>query len=142
VILLDTNVLVYSITGSAPQHRDSRDVVLRAVSGRIAAALVPQIILEAYATVTSARRVNQPLSPRDACAWLGTIRRALPVKPVNPDALGALDALIDAHPVRGGDVFDLFLVAQMRSHGIGDICTYNGRDFALPGIRAFEPSQL
>ena len=33
------------------------------------------------------------------------------------------------------------LAAQMRSHGIRTICTYNVRDFDVIGIRAIEPAQ-
>jgi len=140
VILLDTNVLVYSITGAAPQHQDSRDVVQRAVNGGIPAILVPQVILEAYSTVTSPHRVNRPLSPTQAASWLRSLRAALSVKPVPLDALDEFDALVAAHPRVGADAFDLFLVAQMRCHGITDICTYNVGDFVLPGVHALEPS--
>jgi predicted nucleic acid-binding protein len=45
------------------------------------------------------------------------------------------------YPRRGQDVFDLVLVAQMRSHGIRTICTRNVRDFDVAGIRAIEPAQ-
>lgn len=142
MILLDANVLVYSITGAAPQHRHSRDVVQRAVNGEVAAVLMPQVLLEAYSIVTSPRRVNQPLTPQRACSWLKSLRSGLSVKPVPADALDEFDALVATHPRAGGDAFDLFLIAQMRCHGITDICTYNTSDFTVPGIRAFEPSQL
>jgi predicted nucleic acid-binding protein len=142
VILLDTNVLVYSITGAAPQHRDSLDVMQRAVAGSVAAVLVPQVILEAYSTVTSPRRVNRPLSSQQAWTWLKSVQTALVVKPLAANVLDEFDILIAAHPRVGGDAFDLFLVAQMRCLGVTDVCTYNVSDFALPGIRALEPSQV
>jgi predicted nucleic acid-binding protein len=142
VILFDANVLVYSITGAAPQHKDSRDVVQRAVNGLVAAVLVPQVVLEAYSTVTSPRRVNHPLTPRQACEWLKSLRSALSVKPLTTDALDEFETVVAANPRVGGDAFDLFLVAQMRCHGITDICTYNVSDFTLPGVRALEPSQV
>jgi predicted nucleic acid-binding protein len=142
VILFDTNVLVYSITGAAPQHQESRNAVQRAVDGDIAGVLLPQVILEAYTTVTSPRRVNQPLSPQEASIWLKSLRTALSVKPWPENALDELDSLVAAYPRRGGDIFDLFLVAQMKCHGMTDICTYNVSDFTLPGVRPLEPSQL
>lgn len=142
MILLDTNVLVYSIMGAAPQHRDSREVVLRAVNGDLQAVLVPQVVLEAYSTVTSARRVSQPLSCQQACGWLKVLRTALSVKEVPIEALAEFEALATAHPRLGADAFDLFLVAQMRCHRIEEICTYNVGDFAVPGIKAVEPLAL
>jgi len=142
MILLDANVLVYSIMGGAPQHRDSRGVVLRAASGELPGVLVAQVVNEAYSIVTSPRRVNRPLSPPQANRWLKGLRRVLSVKPVIPEALDELDSLLASQPRVGADVFDLFLVAQMRCHRIADICTYNVDDFALPGVRALAPTRL
>jgi predicted nucleic acid-binding protein len=31
--------------------------------------------------------------------------------------------------VLGQDIFDVLLVAQMRAHAIGTLCTYNAEDF-------------
>lgn len=142
MILIDANVLVYSAAPVAPQHHECRALVQRAVDGEVAAVLVPQVVLEAYSIVTSPRRVTQPQSPGRAWAWLSTLRAALRVKAVPPEALDEFETLIAADPRTGGRAFDLFLVAQMRCHGITDICTYNARDFALPGIRALEPSEV
>lgn len=142
MILLDANVLVYSVTSGSPQHRDSRDLVRRAAAGEVLAILVPQVLLEAYSTVTSPRRIDEPLSPRQAADWLSSLRRALEVRPVPRGSFEEFETLVATHPRAGSDIFDLFLVAQMRCLGISDICTYNTADFALPGVRAVEPSQV
>ena len=67
----------------------------------------------------------------------------LPVLDPGPAALTALGGLVAERRPVGATIFDLFLAAQMRSHGIATICTYNGVDFAgLPGIRAATPEEV
>jgi predicted nucleic acid-binding protein len=40
-------------------------------------------------------------------------------------------ALLQRHPVTGGDVFDLQLVATMQANGVQRIYTYNTKDFEV-----------
>lgn len=110
-------------------------------AGRVPGVVVPQILLEFYATVTSGRRVATPLSSEQARAELEGFSRRLAVLPVPADSLAHLLAALTTHPRPGHGVFDLFLIAQMKSLGIGDVCTYNVSDFSYPGIRALEPDQ-
>jgi predicted nucleic acid-binding protein len=57
-----------------------------------------------------------------------------------PTVLGEL--VVSRRPV-GGAVYDLHLAAQMHSHGVDAVCTYNGQDFArVPGISAVTPAQV
>lgn len=142
MILLDTNVVVYTLDRSSPQHRDCRRLLELVQAGRVAATLLPQVFVECYSVLTSARRVASPLPAEQARAALGVLRRVLDVKPVPAGALPELDRLLARHPRLGAEVFDLFLVAQMRCLGIEDVCTYNVADFVLPGIRALTPPQV
>ncbi len=142
MILLDTNVLVYSVNKAAPQHADCRAVLRLCASSRVGGVLVPQVLLEFYAIVTSSRRVTTPLSAAQAISAIAGFRRRLTVKPVPGDSLAQLLNALSTQPVVGQSVFDLFLVAQMISLGIGDICTHNVNDFIFPGIRALLPAQL
>lgn len=43
---------------------------------------------------------------------------------------GLLD-LLRRHPVTGGDVFDLQIVAAMQTNGVHRIYTFNASDFAV-----------
>ena len=48
--------------------------------------------------------------------------------------------LLQRHPVSGGDVFDLQIVATMQANGIERIYTFNRGDFeAVSGISVTEP---
>ncbi|MBI3974224.1 MAG: PIN domain-containing protein [Chloroflexi bacterium] len=105
--------------------------------------LVPQVLLEFFAVVTSDSRVLQPLDAKKAWEQVAALRTGLPVLDPRQEALTISGQLIDEHTPVGGKVFDLFLAAQMRSHGIGTICTCNVTDFArVPGIDALIPEQI
>lgn len=140
MILLDTNVLVYAINSAAPQHTDSRSMLRSCADGRVPGVVVPQVLLEFYATVTSGRRVPNPLTPQQARAEIDGLCRRLDVRPVPHDSLSGVLGALAASPRVGHGIFDLYLIAQMRSLRIADVCTYNVGDFAVPGIRALPPS--
>ncbi|MGQ0570681.1 MAG: hypothetical protein ACT4P5_14325 [Armatimonadota bacterium] len=86
-------------------------------------------MLEAHAVLTDARRVAAPLAPRQAWAELEGLAHMIPVVGPERQALYELARVIDHRLPRAQEVFDSFLVAQMRAAGIGTICTYNVGDF-------------
>jgi toxin-antitoxin system PIN domain toxin len=133
VILLDTNVLVYAVDSTSPKHAPCRSVVERAMSGELDAVLVPQVLLEFYAVATSPRRVRSPLSARDGALQITDWRATIAVRHPTAACLDAWTTLAGRLRRVGQDVHDLFLIAQMQAHGIGDICTVNAGDFA--GVR-------
>ena len=141
MILLDTNVLVYALNVDSPQHPECLAVIQHCATGAMPGVLLPQVVMECYAVITSRRRFAHPTNPEDAWGIMRSLSGAIPVKPVPESLLDDLDPLLTRHPLRGQDVFDLALVAQMRSHGIRTICTYNVRDFDMAGIRAIQPAQ-
>jgi predicted nucleic acid-binding protein len=100
--ILDANVLAYAVNADAPQPAASR-ALLEAASD-------PSITLY----VTLRRRYCASFirsSPTRAVAgWMQLLRR---------------------HPVTGGDVFDLQIVATMQANGIQRIYTFNGADFEV-----------
>lgn len=141
MILLDTNVLVYALDADSPHHPECLAVIQHTATGALPGVLVPQILIECYSVITSPRRVPHPVLPHEAREVLRSLSLAIEVRPVPETLLDDLDRLLDRHPRRGRDVFDLALVAQMQSHGIRTICTCNARDFGVAGIRAVEPTQ-
>jgi predicted nucleic acid-binding protein len=140
VILLDTNVLVYSVDTTAAIHAPCHAVVARAMSGKLDAVIVPQVLMEFYAVVTSPRRVRSPLSPDDGAVQIADWRRTIAVRYPTAQCLDEWTTLVRTLQRAGQDVHDLFLIAQMRAHGISDICTANAGDFAgVTGITARQP---
>ena len=143
MMLLDANVLVYAVNADSPQHVASRGVVDAALDGQVPGVLVPQVLLEFLAVVTHPHRVRRPLDPIRAWEQVATLRAGLPVLEVRPAALTVLGELVMARRPAGADIFDLSLVAQMRTHGVATICTYNRPDFArLTGVQALTPEEV
>jgi predicted nucleic acid-binding protein len=64
----------------------------------------------------------------------------LQVLPVPVHAVDRLMDLLRRHPVTGGDVFDLQIVATMHANGVQRIYTFNTADFdAFPELSIVTP---
>ena len=139
MILLDTNVLVYALDEESPHHHPSRAIVEGALKRQLPGVLLPQILLEFYAVITHPRRVRRPLDSKQAWHEVEQLRLGLPVLEAG---VKALERLI-GEDVRGADIFDAYLAAQMRTLGIGVICTYNIKDFErFTNLLAKRPEEL
>jgi uncharacterized protein len=129
--IIDANVLVYAMDADAPQHGASRALLEAARDTSATLYVTPQILCEFYSTVTNARRVPKPRSPDDALAALSGLLRFLHVLPVPVHTVEGLLGLLRRHPVTGGDIFDLQIVATMKANGIQRIYTFNTDDFRV-----------
>ncbi len=138
--LVDTNVLIYALDADAPQHPVARSLCEAARDGSVVLYVTSQILCEFYSIVTNARRVAKPQAPADALKALGDLLTFLHVLPIPATAAQGLMQLLQRHPVSGGDVFDLQIVATMQANGIERIYTFNRGDFeAVSGISVIEP---
>lgn len=140
--LFDANILVYSLDADSPQHTPSRAAIEAAASGRLPGVLVPQVLLEFFSVVTNPRRMQHPMPTADAWAEVTRFRTALPVLDVPAHVLTLVDDLVVDRRPRGGAIYDLFLVAQMRAHGVVTLCTYDAGFSGIPGIDAVAPEAL
>ncbi|MBI3782852.1 MAG: PIN domain-containing protein [Deltaproteobacteria bacterium] len=130
--LVDTNILVYSLSKECAEYTPSRALREQAQSDDAGLCIAPQTIAEFYAVVTNARRVREPFSPPDALAEIDKLV-ALPgmtLLGVPPDVVSRLMQLLRDHPVVGRKVFDVQLAATMLGNGVRRIYTYNTQDFA------------
>ncbi len=116
-------------------------MVQGALDGVIPAALVPQVLLECYSVMTRPSGYRRAISPNDLLTEMRAWRSGIPVLDVKVEALDELERLVHSSRRAGGRVYDLFLIAQMRTHGIREICTVNVRDFRFPGIHAYLPEE-
>lgn len=144
MILIDTNIIVYAIDTDAPQHAASRALLEAVQAKKIKAALVPQVLLEFFAIVTDGRRVKKPLEPRTAWEQVKALRAILPVLDPGVKSLDYLELeLPEEVKVKGADIFDAFLVAQMRAISASVLCTYNTGDFKhYRGIVVQSPDEM
>ena len=93
--------------------------------------LTSQVLAEFFAIVTNPKRVSDPRTPVDAVAAIEGIL-ALPgaaLLPVPPQVTSRWLEMLRQHPVRGGAVFDLQLIATLAANGVNRICTFNRSDF-------------
>ena len=66
----------------------------------------------------------------------------LHVLPTPARAVAGLMALLQRHPVTGGDVFDLQIVATMQANSVQRIYTFNTEDFAVfPELLVVNPTR-
>lgn len=144
MILVDTNVLVYAINTDAPQHEACWALVEEVRSGKVKGVLVPQILLEFFAVVTSSRRIAKPLEPGIAWEQVEALRAIFPVLDAGTKALDLLKTEINSErKVKGADSFDAFLVTQLRTCGASVLCTYNTKDFTgYKGIVVRTPEEI
>ena len=141
-VAVDANILVYAVYRDTPQHAASRAWLERAVRGELEICLTSQVLAEFFAIVTNPKRVSDPRTPDDAVTAIEAAL-ALPgatLLPVPPQATSRWLEMLRFHPVRGGAVFDLQLIATLVANGVDRICTFNRADFeGFPGLEIVTP---
>jgi uncharacterized protein len=129
--IVDANVLVYAMDADAPQHRASRTLLEAARDSSTTLYVTSQILCEFYSIVTNPRRVPRPRSSADAVRAISDLLVFLHVLPIPARAVEGWLDLLRRHPVTGGDVFDLQIVATMMANGLQRIYTFNTDDFGM-----------
>jgi hypothetical protein len=141
-VAVDANVLVYAVYRDTPQHAASRAWLDRAARGEVKICLTSQVLAEFFAIVTNPKRVSDPRSPDDAVTAIEAVLAlsGATLLPVPPEVPQRWLEMLRQHPVRGGAVFDLQLVATLAANGVERICTFNRADFeGFPGLEIVTP---
>ena len=119
-MLVDANILLYSIDEDSPFHRAARDWVVAALNGpqRVG---IPWVSLWAFVRIaTNPRASAQPLTPDEAWqhveAWLDAPATWIPEPGLGHRAI--VGPLLHQHDVRAGLVTDAFLAAICIEHGL------------------------
>jgi predicted nucleic acid-binding protein len=138
--IVDANILVYAMHADAPQHAASRALLDAARDSSATLYVTSQILCEFYSIVTNARRVPNPRSPDEALRAISGLLSFLHVLPIPARTVEGWLGLLRRHPVTGGDVFDLQIVATMQANGIQRIYTFNRDDFEVfPELAVVKP---
>ena len=140
--MVDTNVLVYAKYEDGEHYTACSRLLEQAQDGQLALCISPQVLGELYSTVTNPRRVSDPFTPEEAIEVVAQFLTmpAMAILPVPGDVVRRWMALVQRHPVTGGRVFDLQLVATMLGNGVRRIYTYNRSDFeAFEEIEVLTP---
>jgi uncharacterized protein len=127
--IIDANVLVYAMDADAPQHAASRALLSAARDSSTTLYVTSQILCEFYSIVTNPRRVPKPRSADEVLRAISGLLAFLHVLPIPARTVEGWLDLLRRHPVTGGAVFDLQIVATMQANGIQRIYTFNVDDF-------------
>ena len=139
-MLVDANILLYSVDRESPFHERSLSWMVTALNGprRVA---IPWVSLIAFARIaTNPRATRNALTPAQAwdvvSSWLDAPSSWIPEPGRGHREI--LGQLIVQHDVRAGLVTDAFLVALCLEHGLEMISADS--DFArFPEIRWINP---
>lgn len=143
LFLIDSNVLISSYDKSEQQHKHSYTLLQQAMTGQVKAALPHQNLLEYLAVVTDSRRVEHPLSLREAFVNISIYTASLSVIFPKVTTVGTLQQLSKVKSAPRMKIFDLYLAATALDNGITQICTWNIADFVgIPEIEPVSPEQL
>lgn len=119
-MLVDVNILLYSIDEDSPFHQSARDWLVEHLNGPKRIALPWQSLWAFLRIVTNPRALRQPLSPAEAWSyvehWL-----AAPAAWVPSPGLGhqqILRSLLIEKDLRAGLISDAVLVALCIEHGL------------------------
>jgi len=106
--------------------------------------ITPQVLVEFQALATRPLAANGlGMTAAEASAWAAQIEALFPLLPETPDIYPRWRALVDAHDVRGRQVYDARLVAVMEAHGVNRLLTLNPTHFRrFGGITVVEPGDL
>jgi len=140
--VLDANILAYAVNADAAQYVASRALLEAARDPSITLYVTSQILCEFYSLITNPRRVAVASSPAEALRIISAML-ALPglhVLPAPAHIVVGWMELLRRHPVTGGDVFDLQIVATMQANGVQRIYTFNVDDFEVfPELTVVSP---
>lgn len=129
-VIFDSNVLVYANNQASQFHKKCLGLVKAAVEGNLKVVLTHQNLLEFYSVITDARRIEKPISDKDAQELVASyLNSPLEIIYPNSETFKYLFILADAANIRASKIFDVYLAATMLSNNISTIVTANTKDF-------------
>jgi uncharacterized protein len=142
-VLVDANILLYSVDETSPHHQRSAAWLTSALNGTRRVGL-PWLSITAFVRIaTNPRAAEHPLTPRDAWGfverWLDAPSAWIPEPgPAHRQLLGQL---LNTHDLRAGLVTDAALTALCLEHGLAIVSADS--DFArFPELRWINPLHL
>jgi predicted nucleic acid-binding protein len=140
--LLDTNILVHAYNKSSPHQEQASKIIKKAMKGEIQACLSPQVLYEFFAVVTSAKRVEHPISSSEATNFCIDLWECNEIEKLNPSGIAPLEVFKFAEELKlsKAEIFDCVLAVTAKENSIDIIFTENIADFKLyKFIKAVNP---
>jgi predicted nucleic acid-binding protein len=143
-VLIDTNVILRRLSRAHPQHRQARDAITKLSEQGDRICVTSQILIELWAASTRPVENNGlGLAPNQAERIVARVEGSVFRLHDSDDTYQEWRRLVVTHGVCGKQVHDARLVAAMIVHKIGQILTFNAKDFArYAGIEVLNPVDL
>ena len=137
--LIDTNILIYSVSKNISYSKDSKDLITDLLQNSYDVNISTQNLLE-FRRVTTHKKFPNPLNPKELDVslrfWLENFNLIYAAKST---WLEYLKLEQKYNPV-DNDVFDLWLAATMLANGITKIITVNTKHFSkIKEVEAINP---
>lgn len=135
-MLIDSNILVYSINISSPKHKKAQDFLKKNIGEFVVA---QQNIFETLRVLTHPK-FPSPMDPDDAIEAVDRILKAGEVITPDYNTYQIALELIKKYNIFSDKVFDAYLVATCLSCDISTLATDNVKDFKVfPQIHVINP---
>ncbi len=143
-VLIDTNVLLRLDDTSHQSHTEAQAAVEWLIANHRECVLVPQVLYEFWVVATRPIDANglglSTARAEQAISGSLNIFRVLGDERL---VLKQWRELVNRYDVKGKNAHDARLVAAMQRHGVTNLLTFNGADFArFPGINIYSPAEV
>lgn len=130
-ILLDTNILVHAYNKSSPHQQEAANIIKKALQGETQACLTPQVLYKLFAVVTNSKRVEKPLSTREAADLCIDLWECNEIEKINPSGVTPIEVFKLAKTLKLGKakIFDCILAVTAKENDVETIYTENVVDF-------------
>ena len=132
-VFVDTNILVYANTVTAPWHLEAQAVLKSFCASAVELWISRQILREYLATLSRTQSFSSPVPAATLVADTVRFQTEFRIAEDGPAVTSSLLALVTSIPIGGKQVHDANIVATMQVHGLRRLLTHNTADFARFG---------
>jgi predicted nucleic acid-binding protein len=143
-VLVDTNVLIFSVQRGHPWHDESVEAIEALLAAEEPVCVLLQNMAEFWNVCTRpADKNGLGLTPEQTKQRMNELDGILTILHDTPAVYGKWRKLIFQHHVKGVQAHDARIAAAMQVHGVTRILTYNPRDFMrFESITPIQPGSL
>jgi len=135
-MLVDSNILVYSLNLDSPKSQSARKFLLKYKNDFCVA---QQNVMETLRIITH-QKFPKPMQTAQATKAINNIIEAVYVITPSRETMELAIKLINKYKVAGRMIFDAYLVATMLTNGENVIATDNEQDLGIfPEIKVVNP---
>lgn len=143
--LLDTNILLRTISPNDPMHIETIAAIDILNASREQVVIAPQNLIELWNVCTRpAEKNGLGFTPERTKAEVDRLKRLFIFIPDTPAIFPEWERLVTTYEVKGTKVHDTRLVAFMLVHRLSQILTFNVKDFRRfsPEITPVSPKEI